>query len=132
MLSDTFTSLASQASGDGSCSIPTKHSPFVLPPVSVQGQVKCRNASVRVFTPRATAEGAQSCSCQRESPQIRILPVQCAQPKLAQVSSAPWHTMTGLFESHWGYFLANVSLIQNCFFTAYSPLKSCYKWELCS
>lgn len=89
-----------------------------LLPVSVEGQVKCRNAnSIKGYeVPKAVAARVQM----RDS------------PKSTQVCSASWYTMTGLFESHWCYFLANVSFIQNCFFTAYSPLKSCYKWELCS
>lgn len=41
----------------------------------------------------------------------------CIQPVLTQVPRVPPYTMPGLFESHWGYFLGNVSFIQNSVFS---------------
>lgn len=41
----------------------------------------------------------------------------CAQLMLTQVLRASPYTMPCLFESHWGYFLRNVSFIQNSVFS---------------
>lgn len=90
-----------------------------------RGLVKCRNAN--------SIKGYYSQGYSYEVLKAIAARVQMRDsPKSTQVCRASWYTMTGLFESHWCCFLANVSFIQNCFFTAYSPLKSCYKWELCS